>query len=194
MRTRIEALALLCLTTTALAPVAAQTVAITGAKIYPVSGPVIEHGTVVMRDGKIVAVGANAEIPAGAQRIDGTGKVVTPGLVNGATQIGIVEIGAVSSTREGAPQGKDQIAAAFSVWDGLNPASILIPPARQAGITSVIIAPQGGLISGQAAVLHLVEGSASDMVLRSPVGMVATIGDAREAGVGSRGEVLLRLR
>lgn len=172
----------------------AQTVAITGGTILPVSGPAIQRGTVLMRDGKIVAVGADVTIPADAQRIDAAGKIVTPGIVNAATQIGIMEIGAVPATRNVIARGREGIAAAFTVWEGLNPASALIPPARDAGITSVLIAPSGGLIAGQAAVLQLVEGSAADMVLRSPVAMVGQIGSPQQAGVGTRGELLLRLR
>ena len=61
-------------------PAAAQTIAITGGTVYPVSGPQIEHGTVLIRDGKIVAVGAAVPVPAGATRIDATGKWVTPGV------------------------------------------------------------------------------------------------------------------
>ena len=172
----------------------AQTIAITGAKIYPVSGPVIDNGTVLIRDGKIAAVGANVAVPADAQRIDASGKVVTPGLVNGATNIGIVEIGAVNSTNDASANPKDGIAAAFRVWDGFNPMSVLIPPARDGGITTVVIAPRGGLIAGQAAVMHLVGGNTADMLLRGPVGMVAALGPARFGAADSRGVTIMRLR
>ena len=174
--------------------VPAQLVAITGGPVYPVSGPPIEHGTVLIRDAKIAAVGAAIAIPTTARRVDATGKVVTPGIVNAATLLGVTEIGAIASTREFAARGHNQIAAAFSASDGLDPTSVLITPAREAGITSVLIVPQGGLISGQAAVVQLVDGSAADMILRSPVAMVAQIGLAEEAGASSRGELLLRLR
>jgi imidazolonepropionase-like amidohydrolase len=176
-------------------PVAgAQTIAITGGKVYPVSGPVIENGTVLMRDGSIVAVGANVAVPANAQRIDATGKVVTPGLVNAATQLTLVEIGAVGSTREAQARGKEGIAAAFRPWDGLNPTSVMISPARNAGVTSVLIAPNGGLIAGQAAVVHLVPGTASDMLLKGPVAMVASLGPARGPNGTPRAETIMRLR
>jgi imidazolonepropionase-like amidohydrolase len=147
-----------------------------------------------MRDGKIVAVGANVVIPPDAQRIDATGKIVTPGLVNAATQLGLVEIGSVASTREARARGKDGIAAAFMPWEGLNPTSVLLGPARDGGITSAMIFPQGGLISGQAGMIHLVPGSASDMVLRAPVAMVATLGANGGANTASRAETLMRLR
>jgi len=184
----------LILLATLTAPASAQTVAITGGTVYPVSGPPIQNGTVLIRDGRIAAVGTGVAIPPDARRVDATGKIVTPGLVNAATQLSIVDIGAVASTRNSNARGREGIAAAFTVWDGINPLSVLIPPARSAGITSVVIAPRGGMISGQAAVLHLVEGTAADMVLRSPVAMVGQIGSPQQANVQSRGELMMRLR
>ena len=172
----------------------AQTIAITGGTVYPVSGPAIPNGTVIVRDGRIVAVGANVPVPSDAQRIDATGKIVTPGIVNAATQLTITEVGAVASTRNSSARGHEGIAAAFAVSDGLNPLSVLVPPARAAGITSVVIAPRGGIIAGQAALLHLVDGSAADMVMRSPVAMVGQISNGQQVGAQSRGEVMLRLR
>ena len=73
--------------------VAAQTIAITGGKVYPVSGPPIENGTVLIRNGKIVAVGSNVAVPADAEKVDASGKWVTPGLVSAETQLGLVEVG-----------------------------------------------------------------------------------------------------
>jgi len=189
--TRTLSLALLGV---AAAPAGAQTIAITGGTVYPVSGAPITNGTVLMRDGRIVAVGAGVAVPADAQRIDASGKIVTPGIVNAATELSVVDIGAVAATRNVSARGREGIAAAFTVWDGLNPASVLIPPARSAGITSVVIAPRGGLLSGQAAVLHLVEGTAADMVMKSPVAMVGQIGSPQAANAQSRGELLLKLR
>src|SRR5436309_12297099 len=185
---------LLALSLAVAAPGTAQTVAITGGTVYPVSGPPIERGTVLVRDGKIAAVGASVTVPADAQRIDATGKIVTPGLVNAATSLGITEIGAVPATRNQSARGREGIAAAFTVWEGLNPASVMIAPARAAGITSVLIAPQGGLLSGQAAILQLIDGTAADMILRSPVAMVGQIENPQPIGAQSRGELLLRLR
>ncbi|NUS48553.1 MAG: amidohydrolase family protein [Gemmatimonadaceae bacterium] len=172
----------------------AQTIAITGGKVYPVSGPVIENGTVVIRGGEIVAVGSNVAVPADAQRIDATGKVVTPGLVNAATQLTLVEIGAVGATREAQARGREGIAAAFRPWEGLNPTSVLISPARNAGVTTVLVAPSGGLISGQAGVVHLVPGTAADMVLKAPVAMVASLGPSRGPNGSPRAETIMRLR
>ncbi|MGI9075807.1 MAG: amidohydrolase family protein [Gemmatimonadaceae bacterium] len=176
-------------------PLAAQIIAITGGKVFPVSSAPIENGTVLIRDGKIVAVGANVAIPEGAQRIDARGKWVTPGIVNPATQLGLVEIAQVADTRQGSARpGEDAINAAFTVWDGLNPTSVLLAPARNEGITTAVVFPRGGLIAGQAAIVDIVEGTVSDMMLRSPVAMVGQVGDASSANAESRGELMVRLR
>jgi imidazolonepropionase-like amidohydrolase len=177
------------------AAVGAQTIAITGGKVYPVSGAPIENGTVLIRDGKIVAVGRDVSVPAGAQRIDATGKWVTPGLINSSTQLGLVEVGAVGQTRDDAAKGKDEIAAGFSVWEGLNTQSVLIAPARREGVTSAVVLPTGDqLVSGQAAMITLVDGMPSDMVIKTPIAMVAQIQNAQDAGANARGETFERLR
>ena len=172
----------------------AQTIAITGGKVFPVSGPPIANGTVIIRDGKIVAVGAALAIPAGAERIDATGKWVTPGLVNASTILGLSEIGAISGTNDASAQGHDNIAAAFQVADGLNPASVLLSATREDGITTVVVHPDRGLFAGQSAVIEIVDGSATSMIAKSPAAMVANLSDARAVGAGSRGEMLMHVR
>jgi imidazolonepropionase-like amidohydrolase len=175
-------------------PAAAQTIAITGGKVYPVSGPPIENGIVIITNGKIAAVGANVPIPAGAQRIDATGKTVTPGFVDASTQLGVQEVAAVNDTRDMSARGKDNIAAAFTVWEGLNPNSVLLAPARKEGITSFVVVPTGGLVSGQAALVDVVPGTTTEMIIKAPVAMIAEIGDPQSAGVASRGELIVKLR
>jgi imidazolonepropionase-like amidohydrolase len=172
----------------------AQTIAITGGKVYPVSGPAIENGTVLVRDGKIVAVGANVTVPNDATRIDARGKWVTPGLINSITGLGVSEIGQVANTVDRTARGDSGVAAAFPVWEGINPASTMITPARNDGITSVVVVPTGGLIAGQAALIDLVSGTVSDMIDKAPVAMVAQFGDARSGGSNARGEQYARLK
>jgi len=183
-----------CFALAASLPLGAQTIAITGGKVYPVSGPPIEGGTVVITNGTITAVGINVPIPAGAQRIDATGKVVTPGFINSSTQLGVQEVAQVADTRDMSARGKDNVAAAFTVWEGLNPNSVLLAPARKEGITSFVVLPTGGLVSGQAALVDLVPGTTTDMIVRAPVAMVTEIGDARTGGLGSRGELIVKLK
>ena len=172
----------------------AQTIAITGGTVYPVSGPKVANATVLIRDGKIVAVGAGVTTPSGAARIDATGKWVTPGLIDGAGQLGLVEIGAVPGTREGFLHG-DTIAAAFNVAEGLNPASMLIPVTRIEGVTTALATPLGNLVAGQAVLIDLAGNTIEEMLVKSPVGIVADLSESgkNEAG-GSRAGVADRLR
>lgn len=173
----------------------AQTVAITGGKVFPVSGPPIEKGTVLIRDGKIAAVGANVTIPQDAQRVDATGKWVTPGLVNSATQLGLVEVGFGADANESRAQTEDQIAAGFESWEGLNPHSVYLRPASEGGVTSAVALPSGGLIAGQAAMIDVITGSSpSRMLVKAPVAMYGQIGDDQGAGVGARGQLVGKLR
>jgi imidazolonepropionase-like amidohydrolase len=172
----------------------AQTVAIVGGTVYPVSSPKIERGTVLIRDGRIAAVGANVPVPSGATMIDATGKWVTPGLINAVTSLGVVEVDAVRETVDQTAAGDDAIAASFTVVDGLNPASQMIPQARAGGVTSAVVVPGGRLVFGQAAFVDLVAGSAPALIVKAPAAMVAQVGNAGQARLGARGEVIDRLR
>lgn len=175
------------------APLSAQTIAITGGRVYTVAGAPIENGTVIIRDGRIAQVGTGLAIPADARRIDAAGKWVTPGLINAATRLGIGEVSQENQTQDANARGRDGIAASFTAWDALNPMSPMWIPARQEGVTTAVVAPGGGIVSGQAAVVDIVEGSVSDMMVRAPVAMVAQIG-GQLAGLSSRAEVLARVR
>jgi imidazolonepropionase-like amidohydrolase len=172
----------------------AQTIAITGGTVYPVSGPKIANATVLIRDGRIAAVGANVPVPPDATRIDATGKWVTPGLIDGAGQLGLVEIGAVPGTREGTLQG-DTIAAAFNVAEGINPASTVIPVTRIEGITTALAVPAGNLVSGQAVLIDLDGAIIEQMVVKSPAGIVANLSESgKDDAGGSRAGIAQRLR
>lgn len=182
----------------AAAPVAAQTIAIEGGTVHTMTGAPIEGGTVLIRDGRIVAVGKNVAVPAGARRIDARGQIVTPGLFDSGTDVGLTEVGAVSETNDyeiSTEQEKDMVAAAFNVADGLNPNSIVIPITRIAGITTVVSRPGGGLISGQAVVIDLLGRDVDAMLVRNPIAMYGNLGEsARGATRGPRGATVLRLR
>jgi len=184
-------------TATAIAPVstvAAQTIAITGGKVYPVSGPPIENGTVLIKDGKIVAVGANVTVPSDAEKVDASGKWVTPGLVDAETQLGLVEVGFGAGANESRARSEQGITPDFTSWDGLNPRSVLIPPAREDGITSVMSTPGGGLIAGQAAMIDLFGDTRAEMILRAPAAMIASIGDEGGDGAPAKGQQIAKLR
>lgn len=176
------------------APAGAQTVAITGGRVFPVSAPPIENGTVLIVDGKIAAVGANVTVPAGATRIDARGRWVTPGLIHSSTRLGLVEIDMVEDTNDAGAGGERQVAAGFRSWEGLNPGSVLWAPACNDGITTVLSLPAGGLFAGQAAMIDTREGDRPSMVRKAPAAMVANVGQAASAGTRARGEMWMRVR
>ena len=193
-----------------------ETIAITNARILT-AGPAgeIGRGTVVIRDGKIVSVGAGA-VPPGARVIDAGGGVVTPGFFATGSLLGAVEVGALGNDLS---VNNPDLGAAFDVQYSLNPESILLPVARLGGLTSAIVMPipasgRGGdddegetltagpiggdsrshaLFAGQAAVIHLAKGE--DILTRAKVGMVVPFGEAG-AGVagGARGAEIVALK
>ena len=174
----------------------AETVAITGARIHTM-GPAgtIEGGTLLLDDGKVSAVGKDVTIPAGARRIEATGKVVTPGLLDSLTTLGLVEVGAVEGSND-TTATEDRFTAALDVVDGINPRSILFPITRIEGVTRAVVVPRPGpgLLAGRGALIHLrTEGSG--WLIKSSLAMVAVLGEAGAQRVGgSRAAALLELR
>ena len=140
------------------------------------------------------SVGISVAIPTNARRIEASGKVVTPGLIDLGTSIGLVEVGSLADTRDMSVDDDDPFRAAFRVRDGLNPSSIVIPVTRLGGVTTVASLPSGGIVSGQAVVIDLDGRLATEMIVREPAAMLVGFNSAaaRAAG-GARGELSLRL-
>ncbi|MCS6804790.1 MAG: amidohydrolase family protein [Acidobacteriota bacterium] len=144
--------------------------AIKNAQIVTMAGPPIERGTVVIRNGRIAAVGANVSIPGNAQVIEAAGLAVYPGMIDSHTSIGLTEIGQVRATVDTTELGEfnPHMRAIVAV----HPASELIPVTRLNGITSVITRPAGGTLSGQAALINLDGWTWEEMALKPSVGIV----------------------
>ena len=178
-------------------PPAGPAIAITNARILPVSGPAIDRGTVLIRGGKIAAVGAGVQAPTGARVIDAAGKTVTPGLIESATQIGIVEIqGGAEGTDDQASTDKE-LSAAFDVVDSFNGDSTVIPVTRVDGITRAVVMPSGSghALLGQGALFDLSGAQVPASVVKAPIAMFANLGEAGAASEGgSRASAMLRLR
>ena len=169
----------------------AQTIAITGGRIHTVSSAgVIDGGTLLIRDGRILAIGKNLEIPAGATRIDASGRWVTPGIFNAYTQLGLVEVEGVPSTIDN-EAATAPFSAAFDVAAGVNGESTLLPIARTRGVTRAAIFPVAtrSVFGGLGALIQLGDGLAP--VFDSHTMMLVELG-ARGAslGGGARGAAL----
>ncbi|HEV2765784.1 MAG TPA: amidohydrolase family protein [Pyrinomonadaceae bacterium] len=129
------------------------TYVIRGARVVTVSGAELSNASVVVRNGRIESVGENVNAPAGAQEIDGRGLFVYPGMIDAATNMGLMEISSVAATVDRAEVGEMNPNA--RALTAVNPHSAHVAVTRVAGITSVVTMPQGGVISGQAAVINL---------------------------------------
>lgn len=162
--------------------------AITNARIVPVSGPAIDRGTVVVRNGVIAAVGASAQAPADARIIDGTGLTVYPGLIDANTNIGFtaatVGQGAAAPGRggrgaapaqQGAPSGAPNSLHPVGLQPELASIDLVHPDAdafsgpQSAGIAAALTAPATGIFRGLSAVVNLGGANAHAMVVKSPV-------------------------
>jgi imidazolonepropionase-like amidohydrolase len=146
-----------------------QPVALTNATIHPVSGPVIENGTIVFAGGKITAIGKDATTPPDAEVIDLAGKHVYPGLFDALTDLGLVEINSVRGTLD--VQETGQVNPNVRAIVAVNPDSELIPVARSNGVLLALTAPSGRLIPGRSAVIQLDGWTWEDMALLANSGL-----------------------
>ena len=149
----------------------AGTFAIVGARIVTVSGAVIENGTVVIQNRKITAVGAGATVPGGAERIDGKGLSVYPGMIDAASGMGLAEIGQGANATVDIAEVAANNANAKAIL-GINPHSSHINVTRVNGITTVMSAPAGGVIAGQGAVINLNGATQGEMAVVSEAALV----------------------
>ncbi len=156
------------------------TYAIRNARIVTVSGADIERGTVVIRSGRIESVGANVQIPAGAQEIDGTGLTVYPGMMDAGTNMGLVEVSAVGATVDTSELGELNPNAQALV--AVNPHTAHVDVTRVAGVTNVVTLPTGGSISGQAAILNLNGTTPREMAVVPAAALVVTVPRAPGGG------------
>lgn len=164
----------------------AGTFAIVGAKIVTVSGATIESGTVVIQNGKIAAVGAGVSIPSGAEKIDGKGLTVFPGMIDAQTEIGLDEIALGVPGSMDISEVGDFNPNARAI-KGVNPHSTHVNTSRTNGITTVLTHGEGGVISGQAALINLNGSTEDEMALVPTVGLYLNFPRVAGAGRGGGG-------
>ena len=162
----------------------AQSYAITNARIVTVSGPTIEKGTVVVRDGLITAVGTDAKAPADAQIFDGTGLTVYPGFIDTVTNVGMQTTvrpptqggGAAGAAAAAQQQANAQTNSNYPA--GLRPEVVAADDLRggdsnfetnrNAGFTTVVTVGRTGIFNGQSAIINLAGETVSGLIVKSP--------------------------
>src|SRR6266542_2368460 len=154
----------------ALAAATGETVALVGGMLHPVSGPDVAGGTLLLRDGKITALGAGLEVPAGAKVVDLKGRHVYPSLFPALTELGLVEISSVRATVDTTELGEinPQARADFAMNFDSEP----LPVARSAAIPTAGVTPVGGIVSGSLAAMKLDGWTREDATLKAPAAIV----------------------
>ncbi len=166
------------------APLPAQTIAITGARVALGDGSEpIEGGTVLIRNGRIVAAGAGVAVPADARRIDATGKWVTPGLIAGFSRLGLSEVEGVDPTND-TVAARAPFSVAIDAADAVNPRATAISVSRSGGITRAVVAPASGatMFAGLGAVIDT--GADFDAVTRARAFQYVEFGETGAAKAG----------
>ncbi len=142
--------------------------AIVGARVRPVSGPGLERATIVMRAGTIEAVGADVNAPPDARVIDGTGLVVTPGLIDAFGGLGLPPPPKKSVTREPGPK-PDAVAPQRNTLERVQAQEAL--KARNEGVTTALVIQPEGVLPGRSVLLDLVGDKAEGMAVLQPAAL-----------------------
>ncbi|MDU0291585.1 amidohydrolase [Saccharothrix longispora] len=154
-----------------------MSVAITGGYVVPVAGEPIDGGTVLIRDGKIVVVGADVEVPDDARVVDATGSWVLPGFVEAHGHLGVHEEGegwAGQDTNE----MTDPNGARLRALDAINAADQGFADALAGGVTTAVVKPgSGNVIGGQTVAVKCWGRTADEMLLRNPVSVKSALGE-----------------
>jgi len=153
-------------------PVGGTKLALVGGTVHTVSGATIENGSVIVDNGRIVAVGAALSAPADAQVIDCKGKHLYPGFVAANTQLGLIEIDTIVGSNDTRETGNVNPNIRAEVMVNLD--SDLIAVARSNGVTTAQVVPGGGAVHGSSALVHLGGWTNEDVVVRAPLALHVT--------------------
>jgi imidazolonepropionase-like amidohydrolase len=181
-----------------LTSVALSQVAIEHVRVEVGDGTTLDDVTVVLAGGTVQAVGPSAPVPASAQRVDGRGKVLTPGFIELRSTVGLKEVDLEPSTVDDGLTGggpASLLVPGFRAADGFNPQSVWIPWVREEGLTSLVAAPMHGVLAGTGVWVPLTGTLDALANAKTPVAMFGAVGaGAADAAGGARGGVWLKLR
>lgn len=158
--------------------------AIRGGKLITVTRGDIENGVLLIRNGKIEAIGKDIHIPSDAKVIDASKCTVLPGLIDSFTNLGTTEVELIDKDFD---EATSPVTPHLRIIDALNSDNSYIPLARKRGVTAALSAPgEGNLLSGQSALIHLAGQSVEDMVIKFPVAVHGNLGEAPKLRYGKK--------
>ena len=156
----------------------AQTVALTGGLVLPISSEPVEGGTVLIVDGRIAAVGADVAIPAGAEVVDVTGSVVMPGIIDAMSYFGVAGEDMNEVPVPLTPELR--IIEAFSPFGAFGSGAageIRVRELLQGGVTAMYIGPgDATVLGGQGVVVKSAGERFGDLIVREPAAIDITLG------------------
>lgn len=164
-------------------------IAITGGYVVPVVGEPVEGGTVLIQDGKIVAVGADVDIPDGVEVVDADGAWVLPGFVEAHGHIGVHEE-AEGWAGQDTNEMTDPVGARMRALDAINPADLGFADALSGGVTTAVIKPgSGNPIGGQTVAVKCWGRTVDEMLLKEPVSVKSALGENPKRVYGDKGKL-----
>lgn len=146
----------------------AETLLLTGATVHTITGETFAPGQVLIRDGKIAAVGASLTTNE-ATRVDLSGQHLYPGFILLDTTLGLTEIAAIRGPQDNPEVG--EYTPDVESWVAVNPDSELIPVGRANGVAYFEAVPQGGIVAGQSGLLAMDGWTFEQMTVRQPVAL-----------------------
>jgi imidazolonepropionase-like amidohydrolase len=159
-------------------------VAVKGGRILAGERGVIEGGLLLIKDGRIAAVGKDVAVPSGAEVIDATGSFIMPGLIDTFTNVGTEEPGTLGSDSD---EKTAPLTPQLRIIDSFDPENPFIPLARNSGVTSALVAPAvGNLVAGQCALMRLYGTDVSAMAVKFPAAMQAALGEEPKMRFGPK--------
>lgn len=149
----------------------------------------LEEATVLIDQGKILMVGHNLEIPEGTEIIDAKGGIVTPGIIDVHTHVGLFTEGAGESGVDGNEMTEASTPHVRAI-DGINPDDLAFEDARKGGVTTVQIMPgSANVIGGEMAVLKTVGTTVEEMMVKAPSALKVAFGENPKRVYGKKGKM-----
>jgi imidazolonepropionase-like amidohydrolase len=164
-----------------------EILAIKAGRIVTAAGRILENGAILIREGKIAAIGGSIALPKGARIIDVSKNWVCPGFIDAFTNLGAADKETIEKDSD---EATSPLTPHLRILDAIDPESPYIKMARRTGVTSVVSAPEiGNLLSGQGGLIRLDGADVEEMTIWFPVGVFGSLGEAPKRRYGPKGRM-----